>query len=455
MRQKILLSVFICLAACTLSLLIPHLLFSTRQSEQKNRLVCEHIYDELTASIEKPLVISNGMRVNSLLKKALKDEAAKSEEEMQSLMASYLAELRDTFGYVASFVISDSTRRYYTPRGIEKIVNPLEDPHDGWYKLFVDSKLPYKLDTDRDQLYDYRWVVFVNTRIADDDGSLLGVCGVGVFMDDLQKLASVSEKAYGVKVNLINASGLVQVDTDSANIESAYISDAIKDKAGSEAFVYTPRSMGRWRMTRYVQSLGWYLVVQNFSRTSSSKSVPLAVGVLYALFLLMLLVTLFKKKEAPSRVSLSLSVTEDPLTKLPNRNYMRDSYGEEGIFNTTRYKSLVMFDIDHFKSVNETRDGNRILVDIVALTKKAVGECGIMFRWAGDEFVLFLEMECTEAETVFARLCAEIQSSLAVTISVGIVEVDLTESIKTNYHRAVEQCYNVKANGGNGVRVQR
>ena len=74
-----------------------------------------------------------------------------------------------------------------------------------------------------------------------------------------------------------------------------------------------------------------------------------------------------------------------------------------------------------------------------------------MFRYSGDEFVLFIEMEISEAEERFKNFCKEANEKLNVTVSVGIVEVDLSVSIKTNYYRAVQACYSVKEAGGNNV----
>ena len=68
------------------------------------------------------------------------------------------------------------------------------------------------------------------------------------------------------------------------------------------------------------------------------------------------------------------SQPEDELTGLPNRNYLKESYGELGVFNTTRYKALAIFDIDHFKVVNEARDGDKIVLGVVDLAKKALNE---------------------------------------------------------------------------------
>ena len=114
-----------------------------------------------------------------------------------------------------------------------------------------------------------------------------------------------------------------------------------------------------------------------------------------------------------------------------------------------------MFDIDRFKIINESLDGDEIILRVVELAKEAIDEHGIMFRWSGDEFVIFLEMDVKEAEEKLKEFCKEVQKKLFVTVSVGLVAVDLSESIKTNYHRAVQPCYAVKESGGNGVGVGR
>ena len=422
-----------------------------QEAETKARLVAGHIHDELNGIISRPILVSQSMSADRLLTDALKKESTLPEKEMEKIMASYLTGIKNTFEYTASFVISEKTHRYYTPNGISKIINPENDPYDIWYQFFINSGKQLALDTDRDQVNGYRWTVFLNSRLTDEKGNLLGLCGVGLFMDKLQDRIEYEEQMHGLKINFINKHGLVQVDSDSTNIENAYISEAVTDNAGTQEFTYKIRSSGGWRMVRYIEMFDWYLVIQQLARSETTNYFP---G-LIALYLLILILTIFSlqfKNKANLHNLIKSDVTTDALTQLPNRNYVRDSFGEQGIFNTTRYKSLAMFDIDCFKTINETRDGNAILLDIVGILSAMLGNRGLMFRWAGDEFVFFLEMEGKEAEDIFKEICVTIKNRLDVTISVGIVEVDLTESIKTNYHRAVQLCYTVKEHGGNGVK---
>ncbi|MCR5762441.1 MAG: sensor domain-containing diguanylate cyclase [Treponema sp.] len=457
MKRKILSVIIIILIAIIFMLEIPDLLVNKEQKQFKNRLIASHIYDSINTNISKSLVVSESIACDTLIKQTLIEESHSTTHVTEQKLKEYLTSIKENFGYTVAFVISEKTHCYYTPYGIGKIVNPQEEPYDIWYKIFVDSDKRVDLDTDRDQLNDFRWTIFINIKICDADGKLLGVAGVGLFMDDLQNIMLKAENDYDVKVNLIDNDGLVQVDTDPSNIENAYISDAIADNADANDFTYTGRRIGGFRMTRYLPTLDWYLVVQSFNIDSSQISIKFSIATTFALlFLLLVIIVTIKPDKILSshKDFINLSVPEDPLTGLPNRNYLKDAYGEDGVFNTVRYKSLAMFDIDRFKSISETRDGNMLLKEIVKLSKKIIGEQEIMFRWSGDEFVFFLEIDIQAAEEKFKTLCESVKESLSVTLSVGIVEVDLAASIKTNYHRAVQQCYIVKESGGNGVKVK-
>lgn len=453
MRHKVTMAILTVTAVMVLALYAVPQFIGKQHDEQEvsyNVLIATHVYDVLDKMFGIPIAVSRGMSSNALLKDLLYKEDMLPAEDVELAMSKYLAAIKEEFAFTSAFVVSDKTRRYYTPSGISKIVNPSDEAYDIWYQIFLDSGKDLDLDTDRDQENDYRWTVFVNIRIRDDDGSLLGVCGVGLIIDGLQELFESCEKQYGLKVNLIDDKGLVQVDVDSSNIENAYISDAIEDKADSDTFSYVRKAFGGFRATRYMKDLGWYFVVQG--ENVRNKNLLLLLPVFLFLLLGILFIMILETPQAilPHTLVKTLQL-EDPLTGLPNRNYLNDSYGELGVFNTTRYKSLAMFDIDKFKSINETNDGDEILLKIVSFSKTMVGDRGIIFRWSGDEFVFFLEMEADEAEEKFKKLCTTIREELAVTISVGIVEIDLFESIKKNYHRAVQRCYIVKEAGGDGV----
>ncbi len=451
LKQKKPVIILITASIILLTIITPSHFKDKKHEISNNQLVASHIYGLIAGNTERPINISKGLSSDEFLVRALEQEENTNVKIMEEMFSSFLSSIKNQFGYLACYVISDKTHRYYTPDGIAKIVNPQVDPYDNWYPMFLDTGLKLQLETDRDQLFDYRWSLFINARIIGSKGETLGVCGIGLFMEDWQKMLSQVEKEYKVKINLIDNQGLVQVDTDFNNIKNAYISDALNDNANDQTFTYVDRGRKGYRMTRFMPSMGWYLVVQGNNTNQSELTSEIIIILIFCLLITAILILLFSSKKKLRHDLVKSSLPEDELTGLPNRNYLKESYGELGVFNTTRYKSLAVFDIDHFKIVNDGRDGDKIILKIVELAKKAMDDRGIMFRWSGDEFVLFLEMDNIEAEQRFQSFCEQADKEIDVTVSVGLVKVDLSVSIKTNYYRAVQACYAIKETGGNGV----
>lgn len=454
MKPKIPIIILLLISLILLAFITPSFLHNKKHEFSNNQLIASHIYGLIEGNIERPIGISTGLSSDEFLVRTLEQENSIPEKVMEEMISSFLSAIKNQFGYIACYVISENTHRYYTPDGIAKIVNPQEDPYDNWYPMFLDTGLPLQLETDRDQLFDYRWSIFINARIINSEGKTLGVCGIGLFMEDWQKILLEIEKQYKVKINLIDKDGLVQVDTDFNNIKNAYISEALTDNAAESGFTHTEKAHNGFRMTRYMPNLNWYLVVQGNNSIEAEVSGTIIIITIYILLLTVIILIIFQHKKNLHHDLVKSSLPEDELTGLPNRNYLKESYGELGVFNTTRYKSLAVFDIDHFKIVNDDRDGDSIILGIVEIAKEALDDRGIMFRWSGDEFVLFLEMESKEAESRFKNFCINAEKKYDVTVSVGIVDVDLSVSIKTNYYRAVQACYAIKENGGNGVSIK-
>ena len=182
-------------------------LFSSKEKKQEvetSHLIAAHIYDTIAKEVYEPITISKTMAADQLLQNLLLEETSYTQDKVEAIFSEYLSQLRDKMGYLSAYVISEQTHRYYTPKGIGKVVNPQTSPYDIWYTLFLESGKKYDLDTDRDQENGYQWTVFVNVRIEDNEGHLLGVCGVGLFMSELQKLVDTFESMYRVKINLID-----------------------------------------------------------------------------------------------------------------------------------------------------------------------------------------------------------------------------------------------------------
>ncbi|MBR1638014.1 MAG: diguanylate cyclase [Treponema sp.] len=421
------------------------------EDQQKRDIVAENIYSSVHEEIYMPIVVSRTMAADTFLQEKLLHESEYSVEDISSMFAAYLKRVRSEMHYSSAFVISEKTRRYYSARGIEKLIDPLTSPYDIWYQLFIESGKTYDLDTDRDQANGFRWTVFVNYRITDAAGNLLGVCGVGVIMTNLQGIFEDYESKYKVKINLVDPDGLVQVDTKESDIENAYITEAIVDNASADHYTYSSRGVNGFRMTRYMKELEWYLVVQGInSRFVNIVYSYIILAVCALLFLaVFFIVEHFAVKDNVK--SFSTDGLEDPVTGIPNREYLREAYGEEGVFNTTRYKSIAVFDVDNFRTINENNDGADVLKSVVSFANDFFAWKGLLIRWTDDDFVALLEMPVDDAVEKFKEFCFTVNRELGITVSVGVTEVNLSDTIKVNYYRAVQKCYLMKEKGGNGV----
>ena len=415
-------------------------------------LLTELIHDDIKAHIHGPVMVAKAMAEDGLIRELMEDETSYSESYMAEKMRMWLSGIQTSGNFSAVYFISDKTRRYYTPDGIGKVIQPDSDNHDSWYTNSVAKKLSLNLDVDIDQMHEGQWTVFLNVRVENHQKKILGICGVGIKVADLQELFARYEEQYKIKINLVNRDGLVQVDTHTINIETTYHSRLALSP--TEECVYIKRTNG-FLATRYISDLDWYLVVQNSAPEYHQVifNFVFAIGIIVAGCLIFigayfLLWSAEKKWQVPST---EVHMT-DPLTGLYNRNYFKEVYGERGIFNTTRYKSIAVFDIDFFKEANDHLNGDTVLKYVTSCALRIFGDQDEIFRWGGDEFTVLMAQPVSEAYDLCRQFVAEVEQNGQVTVSVGVTEVRLSDTVKKNYYRAAQGCYLVKEMGGNGVK---
>ena len=411
-------------------------------------MLAGRVNDVVTDEILRPLLVSRTMAHDQMLINWLRSEKTRSQEKNVAEIGQYLSALKDEFGYTAAFLVSEKTRCYYTWRGLNKILNPLNDPHDKWYPTFLKKNEPFELNADTDQVNGDHWTVFVNCLVQDTDGTILGVCGVGVVMDHLQNIMHDYEKQYGVKINLVDSNGLVQMAVESSNIQRMYLNNIKLDGANDSFSVF--QNMRSFRISKYLKELGWYLVVQTDGRASHSKMRPLlllnliaciCLAALFALSLFVLERVRAQKQAIPQ--------TEDELTGLPNREYFSEAYGEEGIFNTTRYKSFIVLNIDHFTAITARLPANPIVRMTADVARRRFDANALIVRWGTDSFVVLSEQDEHMALVMCESFCQLVQSEIGITVSAGVTSIVLTDTIKKNYYRAMQGCYEAKSAGGN------
>ncbi len=155
--------------------------------------------------------------------------------------------------------------------------------------------------------------------------------------------------------------------------------------------------------------------------------------------------------------------TIDKLTGIYNRHGLQQII--EGLFLNSEMKKnvcLMIFDIDHFKKINDQRGhdaGDRVIQDVVKIVGANIRSGDHLARWGGEEFVLLCASSTLEQSTAFAdkiRVAvyqhvfeAEV-SPLGVTISLGIADCRAaTDTFDQMLKRADLALYKAKNSGRN------
>jgi len=164
-----------------------------------------------------------------------------------------------------------------------------------------------------------------------------------------------------------------------------------------------------------------------------------------------------------------LEAQTDFLTGLFNRRRFVES-AESELDRAMRFQrplSLLMFDIDHFKSINDTWGhamGDVVLQQVAHLLHDALRNADILGRTGGEEFAAVLvETEGNAAANVAQRLCATVADAviappeagrIPVTVSIGLTQLKgRSISFDELLNEADQAMYAAKQAGRNRISV--
>ena len=156
--------------------------------------------------------------------------------------------------------------------------------------------------------------------------------------------------------------------------------------------------------------------------------------------------------------------TIDPLTTTFNRRYMYDYLGKkiDSARNDGIPLSVAMFDIDHFKNLNDDFGhivGDNVLIRISAVIKSYCQNQDIVARYGGEEFLLIMpETNFEEAKERAENIRCAIESTKfdeeinrPVTISGGVAEFSKSMTAETFVDTADKALYKAKGTGRNKI----
>lgn len=146
----------------------------------------------------------------------------------------------------------------------------------------------------------------------------------------------------------------------------------------------------------------------------------------------------------------------DGLTGIFNRNTFVQ-FAQEMLLNPAHeYASFMLFDIDHFKEINDTHGhdiGDEVLIELVRLIQQLLRREEVFGRFGGEEFGVLFPVAQNQATVIAQRLLEAIRQhrftrkKIAVTVSMGLVDNTFSNVFETMYKEADRLLYIAKNSG--------
>lgn len=163
-------------------------------------------------------------------------------------------------------------------------------------------------------------------------------------------------------------------------------------------------------------------------------------------------------------IELEVRANTDPLTGLVNRRVFNQALDAAILAADDALSSVVIFDLDHFKSVNDNHGhsgGDLVLTHFAQILKNCTRQRDVAARLGGEEFaVLFHDADQHHAaricerirkETADARILADGDTVIAVTVSAGLKQIEPGETRDATLNTADRALYDAKRTGRNRI----
>ena len=152
-------------------------------------------------------------------------------------------------------------------------------------------------------------------------------------------------------------------------------------------------------------------------------------------------------------LSLEYRAAHDALTSLLNADYGRNQIQAKIDMHPRGKFALSIIDLDHFKSINDTRGhlyGNKILCFVAEKLRQSVRSGDVIARFGGDEILLFQEYH-DDIEPIVGRIFNSLMTAYDdyhISVSMGVATTEMVErNYSALFHAADQALYAVKQSG--------
>jgi diguanylate cyclase (GGDEF)-like protein len=222
---------------------------------------------------------------------------------------------------------------------------------------------------------------------------------------------------------------------------------------------------------RYIKELDWYLLVeQNQTKAMASVQSTFIKNLVFSLLITLITILITVWVINYFQKQLEVMATRDKLTGAYNRNGFERRYAylnamaRRGLVEL----SMIMIDIDNFKQINDVHghlQGDTVIRMISQIGGEVIRKNDLLVRWGGDEFVIVILGDLTQAERIAQRISATIdqaefsgseatgfeKATLKVSISCGISQRREEDTFDSFASRADRALYLAKHQGRHAI----
>ena len=233
-------------------------------------LTSDNIYSEIQRDLLQPVFVASMMADDTFVRDWLLDG-----EIEPNRMIRFLKEIRDQHGMFTSFLVSESTRRYYHFTGISQTISE-DDPKDSWYFRLRNMPDEHEINVDQNAEQQGALTIFINHKVFDYQGNYLATTGVGIAFDALTKVVERYKENFSRHVYFIDNTGKIMVRSDGASI----VEDNIRHASGISGvadellasdhsfFEYDRNNETMLVSARHIPELNWWVIIEQEEATA-------------------------------------------------------------------------------------------------------------------------------------------------------------------------------------------
>lgn len=371
-----------------------------------------------------------------------------------------------------------------------------------------------------------KWLISFGKTLLDENEGVIGVISIDAGMDAIVQSLAAKDENYPTIYNFVmNTEGKILIHPDESlpdTLHRQIISHIPKQKNASGSLSYRDGKLEKLAHFNRIDELGWIVVTEvNLSdirhpimKTISLTVLAIVLGSLFTTWLMSHILSrhlilplknlqnrvqeiiegndkankydfpnneigkisesieklteraLFQKnielKEKNSQLS-SISHTDQLTTIANRRKVMEVLYTEVSNFQRHhRPFSVLMFDIDHFKRVNDNYGhevGDQVLIRLAQVIKETIRETDTFGRWGGEEFIIVCpntnkDMALEVAKKVFSSIHSHnFPLQIKVTVSLGLSEFTHIHTLESVLVEIDKKMYRAKQMGRNRIQT--